>query len=221
VTDINTYLNGNTRYRLNKVFLDGYLCLPAMAKGLVIFAHSFRSDCLSSLNLSVATYMNQRGLATLLVDLFSEEEKLTINQNYSTDITPMGRRITAVVDWATVQPDIAGLKQGLFSASTGAAAALIAAAKRPGQVCAVVSRGGRPDLAETSLAYVDIPTLLIVGENDSVIVSLNINARQKLKGERKLEIIPGTSLPYQDSNVEGQVAELASDWFLKHLPSKR
>lgn len=192
---------------------------PAEAQGLVLFAHGSGSSRLSPRNRAVAAELQRAGLATVLVDLLTpEEERLDARSGrLRFDINLLAARLIALTDWLRQDPAGAGLGVGLFGASTGAAAALVAAAARPDAVRAVVSRGGRPDLAGEFLRLVHQPTLLIVGENDATVVQLNRRAMALLSGHIRLEIVPGASHLFEEPGALEMVARLAREWFVAHL----
>ncbi len=199
--------------------LDGLLTVPDHAKGLVVFAHGSGSSRFSSRNRFVAQILNGAGIATLLFDLLTEEEE-DIDQRtseYRFDIDLLTERLIGVIDWVNKETATAALPLGLFGASTGAAAALGAAASRADKVAAVVSRGGRPDLALPHLAKVKAPTLLIVGGDDNVVIELNQQAAEQLQVEHRLEIIPGATHLFEEAGKMEQVANLASNWFLHYF----
>ena len=191
------------------VTAGGTLTEPADARGLVLFAHGSGSSRFSPRNRAVADVLHAAGLGTLLLDLLPEEG--VVDRRF--DIELLGARMTAAVDWAEPR----ALPVGLFGASTGAAAALVAAADRPDAVRAVVSRGGRPDLAGEALPRVRAPTLLIVGGNDPVVLGLNREAMERLEAETRLDVVPGASHLFEEPGTLDRVAELARDWFLEHL----
>lgn len=199
--------------------LDGALAIAATGAGLVIFAHGSGSSRLSPRNLQVAGVLDRAGLSTLLFDLLTPDEQAlderTGELRFAIDL--LTARLVGVIDWVERQPAIAGLRIGLFGASTGAAAALGAAAERPGSVAAVVSRGGRPDLALTSLPRVTAPTLLIVGGEDDVVIGLNRKAAARLRAPHRLEIVPGATHLFPEPGALERVAELTRDWFVEHL----
>jgi dienelactone hydrolase len=197
----------------------GDLAIPAGAAGLVIFAHGSGSSRHSRRNRAVADALQEAGLATLLLDLLTaEEEAIDINTaEFRFDIELLATRVAAAMDWAARQPETAGLRIGLFGASTGAAAALVAAAARPTAVRAIVSRGGRPDLAGRSLRAVTAPTLLIVGGADYEVIELNRKAYDQLTCERHLEIVPGATHLFEEPGTLEEVARLAGAWFSHHL----
>src|SRR5215831_13940150 len=199
--------------------LNADLTLPPEPSGLVVFAHGSGSSRHSARNRSVADVLQQDGLATLLLDLLTEEEERldAVTAEYRFDISRLADRLVGAIDWAEAHPDLASLRIGLFGASTGAAAALIAAARRPGAVRAVVSRGGRPDLAEASLDGVVAPTLLIVGGNDEVVVEINQKVFERLQEPKALEIVPGATHLFEESGALEKVAQLAAAWFEEYL----
>lgn len=201
------------------VTLAGNLSVPAQTTGLVIFAHGSGSSRFSSRNRYVAEQLQARRLATLLFDLLTADEH-RIDQHTRElrfDIGLLSSRLRDTVDWALQQPACHGLAIGLFGASTGAAAALVAAAERPAAVRAVVSRGGRPDLAGTALPLVRAPTLLIVGGDDGLVIDLNRQAVQAMQCEIELEIVPGASHLFEEPGTLEEAARLAADWFQQHL----
>ena len=179
--------------------------------GLVIFAHGSGSSRMSPRNRAVAAALRGAGMSTLLFDLLTEAEAGDRANVF--DISLLGRRITGAVDWAGARPDCASLPVGLFGASTGAAAALVAAAERPGAVAAVVSRGGRPDLAGARLRDVRCPTLLIVGGADQTVLELNRTALDALHCRKALEIIPGATHLFEEPGALDAVVGLAARWF--------
>jgi dienelactone hydrolase len=203
----------------NGLALVGDITLPIGARGLVLFAHGSGSSRFSSRNRAVASHLNRAGLATLLFDLLTADEEVIDARTAELrfDIPLLAGRLTGTVDWADGQPALATLPLGLFGASTGAAAALITAAERPRRVAAVVSRGGRPDLALPVLDRVRAPTLLIVGSHDREVLALNREALAALTGEKVLEIVPGATHLFEEPGALEQVAELAAAWFLDHL----
>ena len=207
------------RLDLAGVTLNADLALPANAHGLVIFAHGSGSSRHSARNRSVADVLHHGGFATLLLDLLTESEEETdaVTAEFRFDIALLADRLVAAIDWAEAHPDVAPLRIGVFGASTGAAAALIAAARRPGAVRAVVSRGGRSDLAEASLDGVVAPTLLIVGGNDEVVVEINQKVFERLKEPKALEIVPGATHLFEEAGALERVAQLARTWFEQHL----
>jgi putative phosphoribosyl transferase len=200
------------------VTLAGDLAVPAGAAGLVVFAHGSGSSRLSPRNRQVATALQERGLGTLLFDLLTPEEERIDRQTAALrfNIELLSARLVGAVDWVSSEPATADLPVGLFGASTGAAAALVAAADRPALVSAVVSRGGRPDLAGPALPLVRAPTLLIVGGEDHVVLELNRRAQQQMRAETELVVIPGATHLFEEPGALEAVSELAADWFSKH-----
>jgi dienelactone hydrolase len=195
------------------------LLLPDDAIGLVVFAHGSGSSRLSPRNLQVARYFNELGLATLLFDLLTaaEERVDRLSAEYRFDIPRLSQRLVGVLDWLSGNAELGALRIGLFGASTGAAAALIAAAQRPQAVHAVVSRGGRSDLAGAELARVRAPTLQIVGGADPQVLRLNREVSQQLQCEQQLAVVPGATHLFEEPDALEQVALLAGDWFCRHL----
>ena len=201
------------------VALDADVAVPEPASGVVLFAHGSGSSRHSPRNRYVAGELQTSGLATVLADVLTpREEQLDARTGgLRFDIDLLAARVTAVTDWAVEYRPTAGLPVGLFGASTGAAAALVAAAGRPGPVAAVVSRGGRPDLAGERLHSVVQPALLIVGARDTAVIELNRKAMRKLRGEARLEVIAGASHLFEEPGALELVARLARDWFARHL----
>jgi pimeloyl-ACP methyl ester carboxylesterase len=201
------------------VVLEGDLHLPESPRGVVLFAHGSGSSRHSSRNRYVAELLNQGGLATLLVDLLTaDEEALDLRTAHLRfDIALLAGRLVGATDWLAQLPATRRLRIGYFGASTGAAAALVAAAKRPDLVDAVVSRGGRPDLAGPSLPQVRAPTLLIVGGDDVPVIELNRAAFEQLRCEKRLVIVPGANHLFEEPGALDEVARLARDWFERHL----
>lgn len=199
--------------------LDGDLELPEQASGLVIFAHGSGSSRLSPRNRLVARRLEQGGLATLLLDLLTPlEEAHDATGVYRFDIELLAERLEAALHWAASKPALRALPTGLFGASTGAGAALVAAARHPDRVRAVVSRGGRPDLAGPAwLRQVLAPTLLIVGGRDDVVLGLNQQAADHLGCPHRLEVVPGATHLFSEPGTLEHVGELACDWFLRYL----
>ncbi len=201
------------------VVLNGSLGIPEKADSLVLFVHGSGSSRHSPRNRAVASYLRQRGIATLLMDLLTpQEEKIDIQTRHLRfDIDLLTGRVVETLDWVLRQEAIGSLMIGLFGASTGAAAALRAAVQRPDAVPAVVSRGGRPDLAGDDLAQVRADTLLIVGGNDFEVLALNEQSLQRMQCHRELKIIENASHLFEETGALEQVAKIAADWFLKHL----
>ena len=203
------------------VHLEGILSIPADPRGLVVFVHGSGSSRHSPRNQYVAQTLQEGGLATLLFDLLTpQEEEIDLQTRHLRfDIDLLAKRTAGVLEWLDLQPYARGLKRGLFGSSTGAAAALITAADRPAQVEAVVSRGGRPDLAGKSLQKVQAPTLLIVGGNDEVVIGLNEQAIAQMQPgtDKKLMIVPGASHLFEEPGTLEYAARLAREWFQTHL----
>jgi dienelactone hydrolase len=199
--------------------LPGILTLPENARGMVLFVHGSGSSRLSPRNRYVAGVLKERGIATLLFDLLGEEE--TENRRKVFDIELLAERLSRAVTWVRGRRDVRELPLGYFGASTGAAAALVAAAKQPESIAAVVSRGGRPDLAADYLPEVKAPTLLIVGGNDEPVIEMNRNGLALLNCEKRLEIIPGATHLFAEAGALEEVARLAADWFKRHLVKEK
>jgi len=200
--------------------LPGSLAIPDLASGLVIFAHGSGSSRRSPRNRFVAAELNRAGLGTLLVDLLTSDEELS--RAYVFNIALLAARLAGITGWLRAQPGTAAIPVGYFGASTGAAAALWAAAGSPRlPVTAIVCRGGRPDLAGPRLAQVDAPTLLIAGGADQVVLDLNRQAQAQLRCENRLEIIPGATHLFEEPGALRQVADLAADWFSSHFAQAR
>jgi dienelactone hydrolase len=199
--------------------LTGDLTIPADATGVVLFAHGSGSSRLSPRNRFVAQQLNERGLGTLLIDLLTADEEAVdeYTRELRFDIGLLADRLAACVDWLATDNRTSQLPLGLFGASTGAAAALICAARQPQRVKAVVSRGGRPDLAGDALPAVRAPTLLIVGGRDELVLELNRRAMALMTAETRLEIVPGATHLFEEPGALERVAELAGDWFAKRL----
>jgi putative phosphoribosyl transferase len=199
--------------------LSGDLSRPADATGLVVFAHGSGSSRHSSRNRAVAESLQRARLGTLMLDLLTEHEERVdvVTAEFRFDIPLLARRVVAGVDWAGAAKATSSLPVGLFGASTGAAAALIAAAGRPEAVRAVVSRGGRPDLAEGALEKVVAPTLLIVGGRDEVVVQLNRQAHARLRSEKQLFIVAGATHLFEEPGALDEVSRVACEWFARYL----
>ena len=195
--------------------LPGDLSIPPQAVGLVLFAHGSGSSRLSTRNRWVAQQLQQHGLATLLFDLLTEKE--AADRRLVFDIPLLAQRVVHAMRWAEQREELAGLRLGLFGASTGAAAALVAAAQKPQRVAAVVSRGGRPDLALAWLPRVQAPTLLIVGGRDEAVLELNRQALRLLRGHKRLEVVPEATHLFEEPGTLDSVAALAAEWFEQHL----
>lgn len=205
------------------VTLEGNLSVPTRARGVVLFAHGSGSSRHSPRNQKVAAVLREAGLATLLIDLLTpDEEAVDIHTAHLRfDIPLLAERLVGATDWLGNNEQTGGLALGCFGASTGAGAALVAAARRPSQVAAIVSRGGRPDLAGADLAAVQAPTLLIVGGRDEVVIGLNEKALHRLGArEKELVIIPGATHLFEEPGALDEVARLAARWFTGHLASR-
>ncbi|HYM00638.1 MAG TPA: dienelactone hydrolase family protein [Blastocatellia bacterium] len=204
-------------------FLEGEIKIPLQAKAIVLFAHGSGSSRFSPRNQKVAQMLRNAGLGTLLFDLLTKreerEEEFTGHMRF--DINLLGERLVSATRWVSSQAYTRNLRIGYFGASTGAAAALVAAAELPDAVKAVVSRGGRPDLAGKALGHVVAPTLLIVGGNDYVVIELNEQAYARLACEKKLAVIPGATHLFEEPGTLEQVADLAAAWFTSHLQAER
>jgi dienelactone hydrolase len=204
---------------IGEIALEGDLNIPPRAIGVVVFAHGSGSSRFSSRNRFVASVLEQAGLATLLMDLLTRDEEVVdqLTAHLRFDIELLAERLVAATDWLTGQVDTSQLPIGYFGASTGAAAALVAAAERPEVVKAIVSRGGRPDLAGPALSRVRAPTLLIVGSRDELVIELNRAALKELRSEKRLEIVPGATHLFEEPGTLEEVGRLARDWFVRYL----
>jgi putative phosphoribosyl transferase len=200
--------------------LEGDLAIPESARGVVLFAHGSGSSRLSPRNRWVASELHRAGLATLLIDLLTRQEEAVDQRtrHLRFDIGLLAGRLGHAAEWLSVEPSTAELPIGCFGASTGAAAALVCAARFPGLVGAVVSRGGRPDLAAEMLHVVRAPTLLIVGGDDPEVVALNERALNELRCVKSLEIVPGATHLFEEAGTLEDVARRARDWFVSYLP---
>lgn len=194
---------------------EGLLTVPARLRGLVVFAHGSGSNRLSPRNTAVARDLQERGFATLLCDLLTEAEALDRHNVF--DIPLLAGRLGDVIAWALTEPVLTGLPLGLYGASTGAAAAIMAAVNCPDEVRAVVSRGGRPDLAGAALPHLRAPTLLVVGGDDTEVIVLNRMAREQMSCESELLIVPGASHLFEEPGTLEQVSRAAVLWFERHL----
>lgn len=203
------------------VELEGNLSLPSNASGIVLFAHGSGSSRHSPRNRFVAEQLQRAGLATLLIDLLTAEEEIADRSSghLRFNIQLLAQRLGYVTDWLKQNPSTRALKIGYFGASTGAGAALLTAADHPQDVAAIVSRGGRPDLAGDALLRVKAPTLLIVGGEDHDVIRLNETALAQIPGEKRLDIIPGATHLFEESGTLEQVASLARQWFERYLIS--
>ena len=205
--------------RVGPAALEGSLVVPPGAEGIVVFAHGSGSSRHSPRNRFVASALADAGLATLLFDLLTADEDETdqLTRRLRFDIDLLAERLGGATDWLSEREEARGLGIGYFGASTGSAAALIAAAERADRIKAVVSRGGRPDLAEAILPQVKAPTLLIVGGNDPAVIQMNQGAMAPLTAETTLEIVPGATHLFEEPGALEEVARLAQEWFLRHL----
>lgn len=199
--------------------IRGTFTIPASSSGVVVFAHGSGSGRFSPRNRFVAEHLQRAGLATLLIDLLTEAEEREDARTAEIrfDIPLLSQRLLTAASWLDDQDRIVEPQIGFFGASTGAAAALVAAAHRPHRIGAIVSRGGRPDLAMTDLALVHAPTLLIVGGNDRVVLELNRQAFEALAVEKRLEVVPGATHLFEEPEALEAVSTLAADWFAAHL----
>jgi putative phosphoribosyl transferase len=199
--------------------LHGDFAVPAGALGVVLFAHGSGSGRRSPRNRFVARGLQRMGLATLLVDLLTEEEARIDDATHHLrfDVAWLAGRLTGAMAWLADEDEVAALRLGLFGASTGAAAALIAAGRLPGAAAAVVSRGGRPDLAGNALPGVRAPTLLIVGGLDTKVIELNEQAQRAMTAPNRLAIVPGAGHLFEEPGTLEAVVDLATDWFTRHL----
>jgi len=205
---------------LGSVKLSGDLTVPSSAEAIILFAHGSGSSRRSSRNQAVAAALQEAGLGTLLFDLLSDEEESIDARTAGLrfDITLLADRLQGATRWVTATDDLGDLRIGYFGASTGAAAALVAAAEEH-RVGSVVSRGGRPDLARSALARVTSPTLLIVGGADYPVIAMNEEAMTQLRCEKRMEIVPGASHLFEEPGALERVSELARDWFVDKLTS--
>ena len=202
-----------------EVTVIGNLSSPSKARSIVVFAHGSGSSRFSPRNTKVAREINASGMSTLLIDLLTEEEEATdmYSGEYRFNIDLLAKRLADATEWVVKNPATKNSAVGYFGASTGAAAALIAAAKLPEYVKAVVSRGGRPDLAGNYLPHVKAPTLLIVGGDDVEVIELNREAREQMTAQTKIVIVPGATHLFEEPGKLEQVAKLAIDWFVQYL----
>jgi len=214
-------LERDVQLRASGIVIQGTFAVPPEPVGVVLFAHGSGSGRFSTRNRFVADVLRQGALATLLVDLLTSEEDAVdqLTREFRFDIPRLADRLIGAIDWLGEQPEAATLPVGLFGASTGGGAALIASARRPDRVLAVVSRGGRPDLAGDALPAVRAPTLLIVGGDDRSVIELNRQAMAFMKARVELEIVPGATHLFEEPGTLEEVARLARDWFLNHLRS--
>ncbi len=214
-----TSIGNDVELALGGLRLHGILEVPEEPIGLVAFAHGSGSSRLSPRNLAVATALHARGLATLLFDLLTPEEERDRSNVFDIDL--LSNRLASATAWLRPRREVTGLAIGYFGASTGAAAALRTAADLGEGVGAVVSRGGRVDLARPRLADVRAPTLMIVGSRDAVVLELNREALAELRCEARLEVVPGAGHLFEEPGALDSVSELAADWFVEHLRGRR
>ena len=209
----------NVDIPIDGIVLHGDLVVPRDAKGIILFAHGSGSSRFSPRNRAVAETLREGGLATLLLDLLTRDEEQVdaTTREHRFDIELLATRLASATVWVTREPDTRHLPVGYFGASTGAAAALVAAASLGAVVRAVVSRGGRPDLAGASLAAVRAPTLLIVGGDDALVLELNQDALARLGGPKALDVVPGATHLFEERGALEEVARLARQWFTQHL----
>jgi putative phosphoribosyl transferase len=212
-------IDRSVKFRVDGAILDGDLAMPKLARGLVLFAHGSGSSRHSPRNRFVAEALHRAGLGTLLLDLLTAHEEATdeLTGHLRFDIDFLARRLIAATDWAREDEALKPFALGYFGASTGAAAALVAAAKRPKVVRAVVSRGGRPDLAMEYLPRVHAPTLLIVGSADVEVLAMNEEAYSRLRCEKDIAVVEGATHLFEEPGALAEVATLAAKWFVEHL----
>jgi putative phosphoribosyl transferase len=214
-SDTHSFVQREVAITAGDKVVRGELVLPGAAAAAVVFAHGSGSGRFSPRNQYVARVLNEAGLATLLVDLLEEQEAGDRSRVF--DIPLLASRLRCAAEWLSAQPETAPMRLGFFGASTGAGAALLAAGRAPEFVGAIVSRGGRPDLARDLLPRVTAPTLLIVGGNDEVVIELNREAYNLLECPRRLDVVPGASHLFSEPGTLEEVARLARDWFLEYL----
>lgn len=209
----------SVQVEVDKITLDGNLAIPKGSEGIVLFAHGSGSSRHSPRNQYVASVLQEAGLGTLLIDLLTVEEERVddYTMHLRFDIGLLAQRLAGATDWLVNNQETKHLNIGYFGASTGAAAALVAATKHLNLIKAIVSRGGRPDLAGSSLPNVKAPTLLIVGGDDTPVIELNEQARERMQAECKIVIVPGATHLFEEPGKLEEVAQFASDWFLQHL----
>jgi putative phosphoribosyl transferase len=213
---------GLVRVPVGGAALEGNLIIPENARGVILFAHGSGSSRFSSRNRYVAEFLRDASLGTLLIDLLTPKEEAVdeYTRHHRFDIAMLADRLVAACQWLAAQPQTKDLDVGMFGASTGGGAALVAAARIPEQVGAVVSRGGRPDLAGAALPQVKAPTLLIVGSRDEPVIEMNREAYDRMTCERRLEIVPGATHLFEEPGTLEEVARLARDWFVQHLHAR-
>ncbi|HEU0178253.1 MAG TPA: alpha/beta family hydrolase [Blastocatellia bacterium] len=218
-----TAISREVRISADSIALPGELSVPSRAEGLVLFAHGSGSGRHSPRNQYVAQVIREAGVGTLLFDLLTrEEERIDLQTRYLRfDIDLLARRLVGATEWAKKQKETAPLRIGYFGASAGGGAALVVAAEMGDEIGAVVSRGGRPDMAGEALSRVVSPTLLIVGELDDVVIRLNEEALRALRCVKELTIVPGATHLFEEPGKLEEVARLAADWFQRHLRADR
>jgi putative phosphoribosyl transferase len=219
--DTRKFLENECPVRVNagKITLEGDLCIPPNAPGVVVFVHGSGSSRKNPRNRFVAQVIRQFGMGTFLFDLLTRNEELIDMKTgkFRFDIRLLANRLEGAVEWLKHIPETRNMNIGYFGASTGAAAALLAAAERPDDVGAVVSRGGRPDLARPALPYVKAPTLLVVGGRDLPVMAMNRDAANELRNEKKLMVIPGATHLFEEEGALEEAAKLAANWFVNYL----
>ena len=210
---------GLVRISTGAIALEGNLIIPQGARGVVTFAHGSGSSRFSVRKRAVAQSLREAGMGTLLIDLLTQQEEMvdTRTAHLRFDIELLADRLVAATQWLARQPQTERLKVGLFGASTGGGAALVAASRIPDRIAAVVSRGGRPDLAGPALAHVQAPTLLIVGGDDTPVIGMNRQAAEQMHAVHKIEIVPGASHLFEEPGALEEVARLAAEWFGKYF----
>jgi len=210
---------GLVQVGIGSIALDGNLLVPSGATGIILFAHGSGSSRFSSRNRYVASTLREGNLGTLLIDLLTpqEETRDNVTGELRFDIGMLADRLIGTMEWLRARPELREKKVGLFGASTGGGAALVAAAARPKLIQAVVSRGGRPDLVGAALPRVEAPTLLIVGGDDVPVIAMNRQAYDQLRCERRLEIVPGATHLFEEPGTLESVADLAREWFTHYL----
>jgi putative phosphoribosyl transferase len=212
-------LNQQVAIKVPEGMIKGLFAIPRQSKTIVIFAHGTGSGRLSPRNRYVADILNQENLATLLIDLLTEEEERidVVTGQFRFDIEHLSKRLGDVTQWVLDNNSTRGLLIGYFGASTGAAAALKASVQKPGRIKALVARGGRPDMAEDILERVKTPTLLIVGSQDTQVIEMNRSAFEKLPGQKKMIIVPGATHLFEEPGKLEEVANHAKKWFSEHM----
>ena len=202
-----------------EIYLEGLLYIPKEAQGLVLFAHGSGSNLHSVRNLYVADVLHKGKIATLLFNLLTPDEDAidVATREFRFDILLLAERLVDATNWCLKNLSVYHLSIGYFGASTGGGAAIVAAASAPGNIKAIVSRGGRPDLAKEALSLIKVPTLLIVGSNDEIVIDLNQRAMSKMNCIKKLQLIPGATYLFEEPGTLAKVAQLAKAWFIKYL----